>query len=210
MRGVVPMKPTKAGEAAGEREITRLLDAMNAGEAGASDQLAAQIFDDLRAMARRRLKAERGGGAGVSIQPTMLASDTLMKLIRQRERFDNAGHLFAIASRVMMRLLIDYHRTRNAAKRGSGNLVRVSLDPEQPESQDDSRSNSGLDVEALDVALERLAALDARKADVVKYRVLWGLTAAEIAKQLKVSTVTTERDWAFAKAWLAKELGDTV
>jgi RNA polymerase sigma factor (TIGR02999 family) len=136
----------------------------------------------------------------------MLASDTLMKLIRQRERFDNAGHLFAIASRVMMRLLIDYHRTRKAAKRGSGNLVRVSLDPDQAA---DSKSNGeGLDVEALNDALEKLAALDARKADVVRYRVLWGLTTAEIAKQLSVSTVTIERDWSFAKAWLAKELSD--
>jgi len=185
-----------------ERQITRLLDAMNAGQAGASDQLAEQIFDDLRAMARRRLKSD--GGGGVTIQPTMLASDTLMKLIRQRERFDNAGHLFAIASRVMMRLLIDYHRTRKAAKRGSGNLVRVSLDPDQAA---DSKSNGeGLDVEALNDALEKLAALDARKADVVRYRVLWGLTTAEIAKQLGVSTVTIERDWSFAKAWLAKEL----
>lgn len=191
---------TTKGEA-DERQLTRLLDAMNAGQVGASDQLAEHIFDDLRAMARRRLKAE-GEGKGFSIQPTMLASDTLMKLIRQRERFDNGGHLFAIASRVMMRLLIDYHRTRKAAKRGAGNLVRVSLDPEQPASS----SDEGLDVEALNVALEKLAALDARKADVVRYRVLWGMTAAEIAKQLNVSAVTIERDWAFAKAWLAKEL----
>jgi RNA polymerase sigma-70 factor, ECF subfamily len=189
-----------------ERQLTRLLAAVNAGEAGASDQLAEQIFGDLRAMAWRRLKAEGGGGGGLSIQPTMLASDTLMKLIRQRERFDNGGHLFAIASRVMMRLLIDYHRTRKAAKRGSGNLVRVELDPEQPASAD--ADAEGVDVEALEAALERLAKLDARKADVVKYRVLWGLTTAEIARQLSVSTVTIERDWAFAKAWLAKELAE--
>ena len=175
-----------------ERQITRLLDAMNAGTPGASDELAAHIFDDLRAMARRRLKADggaRGASTGLSIQPTMLASDTLMKLIRQRERFDNAGHLFAIASRVMMRLLIDYHRARKAAKRGgAGDFVRVSLDPEQPESHADE---GDLDVEALNGALARLARLDARKADVVRYRVLWGLTSAEIAK-----------------AWLAKELAE--
>jgi RNA polymerase sigma-70 factor, ECF subfamily len=191
-----------------ERQLTRLLAAMNAGEAGASDELAEHIFDDLRAMARRRLKAD-GADAGVSIQPTMLASDTLMKLIRQREQFDNGGHLFAIASRVMMRLLIDYHRARRAAKRGgAGDFVRVSLDPEQAEAE--SGAGDGIDVEALDAALEKLAALDARKADVVKYRVLWGLTTAQIAQQLepKVSVVTVERDWAFAKAWLAKELSD--
>jgi RNA polymerase sigma-70 factor (ECF subfamily) len=197
----------------GERHLTRLLDAMNAGEPGASDQLAATIFDDLRAMARRRLRSQgsgsgSGGGAygSASIQPTMLASDTLMKLIRQRERFDNGGHLFAIASRVMMRLLIDYHRTRKAAKRGGGraNMVRVELDPDRPDPR--AVEDTDIDVEALDAALARLAALDERKADVVKYRVLWGLTAAEIARTLGVAVVTVERDWAFAKAWLAKEL----
>ena len=109
----------------------------------------------------------------------MLASDTLMKLIRQRERFDNGGHLFAIASRVMMRLLIDYHRTRKAAKRGSGQpRPRVA----RPRPAGIATAGDGLDVEALNAALEKLAALDARKADVVKYRVLWGLTTAEIAQ----------------------------
>jgi RNA polymerase sigma factor (TIGR02999 family) len=196
---------TTAQDENDERQLTRLLGAMSAGEAGASDELAERIFDDLRAMARRRLKAG-GGEAGVSIQPTMLASDTLMKLIRQRERFDNGGHLFAIASRVMMRLLIDYHRTRKAQKRGGGGeFIRVELDPEQAASEP---SGEGLDVEALNDVLEKLAALDARKADVVRYRVLWGLTTAEIARTLtpNVAVATVERDWAFAKAWLAKEL----
>ena len=184
-----------------ERQLTMLLDAVNAGRPGASDELAAKIFEDLRTMARRRM---RGSNAeGVTIQPTMLASDTLMKLIRQRERFDNAGHLFAIASRVMMRLLIDYQRQRNAAKRGGGGAaLRVSIDPDQVVTPDEP----SIDVEALNGALDRLAALDARKADVVRYRVLWGMTTAQIAQTIGVAPATVDRDWAFAKVWLAKEL----
>ena len=191
-----------AGEAAGD--LTRLLQSAHAGEPGAQNRLAERIYGDLRAMARRRLRAG-GGDAGLTIQPTMLASDTLMKLLAQRQRFDNAGHLFAIASRMMMRLLIDYQRQRQAAKRG-GCAVRVTLDPDRPAPQPPASDDAEIDVEALDAALTRLATLDQRKADVVRYRVLWGFTTAQVAAQLGASVATIERDWAFAKAWLAKEL----
>jgi hypothetical protein len=110
-------------------EISELLGKVNAGEPGATDALAEAIHDDLRAMARKHLVRDLGRDmAGATIQPTILANDTLLKLIRQRQKYDNAGHLFAIASRLMMRLLIDYHRERKAAKRGGG-AVRVSLEP---------------------------------------------------------------------------------
>jgi RNA polymerase sigma factor (TIGR02999 family) len=180
-----------------------LLADVNAGADGAPDRLAAAVYDDLRAMARRHLVKDFGHGmAGVTIQPTVLASDTLMKLIRQRQAYDNAGHLFAIASRLMLRVLLDYHRERKAAKRGGG-AARVSLDPEAAAS---GAAADGVDVEAVNDAIERLAMLDARKADVVRYRVLWGLTVPEVAEALGVGRATVERDWAFAKAWLAKEL----
>jgi RNA polymerase sigma factor (TIGR02999 family) len=181
-----------------------MLRSAHAGEPGAQDRLAERIYGDLRAMARRRLRG-RGGEAGLTIQPTMLASDTLMKLLAQRQRFDNAGQLFAIASRMMMRLLIDYQRQRQAAKRG-GSAVRVTLDPDRPAPQSPAQDDAEIDIEALDAALTRLANLDARKADVVRYRVLWGFTTAQTATQLGASVATIERDWAFARAWLAKEL----
>lgn len=187
-----------------------LLADVNAGADGASDRLAAAVYDDLRAMARRHLAKDFGPGmAGVTIQPTVLASDTIMKLIRQRQAYDNAGHLFAIASRLMLRVLLDYHRERKAAKRGGG-AARVSLDPEAAGAGGagggGGGANGDVDVEAVNDAIERLAALDARKADVVRYRVLWGLTVPEVAEALDVGRATVERDWAFAKAWLAKEL----
>jgi len=183
-------------------DLTSLIDDVSRGREGACDELAAAVYTDLRAMAERRLTRRYGRNlAGVTIQPTALASDTLIRLIKNRKRCDNRGHFFAIASREMMQALIDYDRHRRAAKRGGG--IRVSFDPVR---HDLGERRQEADVEALAEALEQLAALDARKADVVRYRVLWELTADEIAEQLDMSRATVERDWAFARAWLAKEL----
>jgi RNA polymerase sigma factor (TIGR02999 family) len=197
-------QPMATGDSPGpapEVEWRALLNAVHAGQRDAQEKLAERVFDDLRAMARRKMGS---GKQGATLQPTILASDTLMQLIRQRQKFDGPGHLFAIASRVMMRILVDYHRRRHALKRGAG--LRVSLDPDQMASPE----SSDVDVEALNAALEKLEKLDQRKADVVKYRVLWGLTMPEISDALQVALATVERDWAFARAWFAKELAHNV
>lgn len=189
-----------------EPDLTRLLEGVNAGRAGAVDDLSEAIHDHLRAMARRHLVRDFGPGMpGITIQPTMLANDTLMKLIRQRQQFDNAGHFFAIASRLMMRVLLDYHRERKAAKRG-GSAVHVALNTEHAGEIADPASGHNVDVEAVNDVLEKLSKLDARKADVVRYRILWGFTNREISEALGIALATVERDWAFARAWLAKEL----
>jgi RNA polymerase sigma factor (TIGR02999 family) len=187
-------------------DLTRLLEGVNAGRAGAVDDLSEAIHEHLRAMARRHLVRDFGPRMpGITIQPTVLANDTLMKLIRQRQQFDNAGHFFAIASRLMMRVLLDYHRERKAAKRG-GSAVHVPLGTRHAGEIADSGAGPDVDVEAVNDVLEKLSRLDARKADVVRYRILWGFTNKEIADALGVALATVERDWAFAKAWLAKEL----
>ena len=189
-----------------EPDLTRLLEGVNAGRVGAVDDLSEAIHDHLRAMARRHLVRDFGPNMpGVTIQPTVLANDTLMKLIRQRQQFDNAGHFFAIASRLMMRVLLDYHRERKAAKRG-GSAVHVPIGTRHAGEIADSGAGPAVDVEAVNDVLEKLSKLDARKADVVRYRILWGFTNREIAAALSVALATVERDWAFAKAWLAKEL----
>src|SRR5262245_7164051 len=104
-----------------DERLRVLLEDVYAQKPGAADELARAVDSELRAMARRHLAREFGGRlGGVTIQPTVLADDTLLKLVRQRQKYDNAGHLFAIASRLMMRALLDYHRERNAAKRGGG------------------------------------------------------------------------------------------
>ena len=190
----------------GEPDLGGLLEGVNAGRPGAVDQLSEAIHDHLRAMARRHLVRDFGPHMpGVTIQPTVLANDTLMRLIRQRQQFDNAGHFFAIASRLMMRVLLDYHRERKAAKRG-GSAVHVPLGSDHAGELAASEAGTDVDVEAVNNVLERLSQLDPRKGDVVRYRILWGLTNREIADALGVGLATVERDWAFAKAWLAKEL----
>jgi len=184
-------------------ELTALIADVSLGREGACDRLAAAVYTDLRAMAERRLTRRYGRNlAGVTIQPTVLASDTLMRLIRNRKQYDNRGHFFAIASREMFQVLIDYDRHRQAAKRAAG--IRVSFDPLRHDIGE--RKKRDAEVEALHEALQRLAHLDARKADVVRYHVLWELTNNEVADVLNVSLATVERDWAFAKTWLAKEL----
>src|SRR5262245_16371435 len=99
-------------------KFTVLLDRLYAREPGAADELSAAVYEDLCAMARGHLGRDVGPKLrGVTIQPTMLANDTLMKLIRQRQQYDNRGHFFAIASKLMMRVLLDYHRARGTKKR---------------------------------------------------------------------------------------------
>src|SRR5690349_7130991 len=112
----VGRSPPPAMETETPDKLTALLADVNAGVAGASDRLAAAVHDELRAMAKRKLEQNFGRQlGGVTIQPTILANDTLMRLLKQRRQMDNAGHLFATASRLMMRLLLDYCRQRKAA-----------------------------------------------------------------------------------------------
>jgi RNA polymerase sigma factor (TIGR02999 family) len=184
--------------------LTSVLRRVSDNQEGAIEELADLVYADLHAMAEAHMRREFGAhAAGVTLQPTALANDTLMKLIKQRQKFDNRGHFFAIATKMMLRVLMDYHRQRGAAKRG-GSWVRVSLDPER----DGGADEPDAEVPALVKALEKLEKQYARKADVVKYRFLWGLSVAETAEALGVGPATVDRDWRFAKAWLAKELAE--
>jgi RNA polymerase sigma factor (TIGR02999 family) len=184
-------------------DITRLLGDVDAGRDGAMDELMNVVYADLQRVAERHM-AERFGRnlPGVTLEPAALVNESFMRLIKQRKKYDNRGQFFAIATKVMLRVLVDYQRSRRAAKRGGGHKP-VTLSLEGPAEKATPRSVIG--VEALADALQRLDALDARKADVVKLRVLWGLEMREIAQSLDVSLATVERDWAFAKAWLARE-----
>ncbi len=196
-----------AKESSSTEPLTVLLQRMQNGDPDAANALATAVYEDLRAMARGHLGRDLGPhGARVTIQPTMLASDTFMKLIRQRQDYDNSGHFFALASRLMMRVLLDYHRARSARKRGKA-AVHVPLESHHNDlAQARRHSSDDVDIEAFSAALDGLAQLDPRKADVVRYRVLWGLTVPEISRTLEVAVATVERDWVFARTWLAKEI----
>ena len=187
-------------------ELTELLADIESGEPEATERLAAAVYARLHAMADYRLEQMFGKKlAGITIQPTILVDDTLMRLIRQRGQFDSAGHFFAIASREMQRVLLDYCRQRRAQKRG-GLAVRIDL-AEADESLPKSRAVA---YEVLNETLEQLEQLDARKAEVVKYRLLWGLSIEETADALGLGHATVERDWKFAKAWLAQSISESI
>lgn len=183
-----------------QEQITEYLRGVARGESGSDDQLAAAVLDQLRAIARREMSARnRGRVEALTIEPGVLASDALMKIFDGRPELENRRHFFAYATQVIVRALIDYQRQRNAKKRG-GDLVRVTL------SGLGARGEGPIDVETLPPALARLAELDARKAEVVQLRVFWGMTVPEIAELLETSPSTIDRDWRFARRWLATQL----
>lgn len=194
----------------GTRDITRMLQEVDEGRSGAMDRLMDAVYSDLNAVAERHMRERFGHGlAGVTMEPAALVNESFMRLIKQRTKYDNRGHFFAIATKVMLRVLVDYQRRRAALKRGGG-AARVTLSLEvaadSPGSPGgETAGGTVIGVDRLVDALDRLEGLDERKADVVKLRVVWGLQMRDIASALDVSLATVERDWAFAKAWLARE-----
>jgi RNA polymerase sigma factor (TIGR02999 family) len=178
-----------------------LLDASN-GDKEALDRVLPFVYGELRRLAVDYLSRE---GVGHTLQPTALVHEAYLRLIDQR-RVDwrNRAQFLGLAAGMMRRILVNHARDRRAAKRG-GDAERVSLSlVDTPSGERD------VDIIALEDALHRLAALDARKAQVVELKFFGGLTTQEIAEVLQISGATVEREWSFARAWLydAVEGGD--
>jgi RNA polymerase sigma factor (TIGR02999 family) len=181
-------------------EITRLLRAHSAGDPLAFDRLVPLVYDRLRALARGQLARQR---PGQTLSPTGLVHEAYLQLARDTGiDWRDRSHFFAISSRAMRRILVDYARRRTAQKRGGGARPLVALDPDSVavEQQADV-------VLAVDGALDRLAAFNERLARLVECRYFAGMTEAETADALGISLRTVERDWPRARAWLRKELG---
>jgi RNA polymerase sigma factor (TIGR02999 family) len=180
--------------------ITRAIRRAADGDAAALDDVVAWAYVHLERLAAAQMRQAFGRDlAGVTLEPAALVNETFLKLLEEPLNFENRRHFFAFASTVLKRVLLDYHRRRSAAKRGGGALhVTLSgLQEGQP-------SSTG--VVGLVRALEELEAFDARKAEVVSLRLLWGLEMSEIADAMEVSLSTVERDWRFARSWLAERL----
>ena len=178
---------------------TALLLAWGNGDPGALDQLMPLVYDEMRRLARLHLRRER---AGHTLQATALVNEAYLRLIEVNQvRWQNRAHFFAMASRVMRRILVDAARARRYQKRGGG-AERVSLDEALLVSDEPAQ-----DLVALDDALNALSAVDLRKSRVVEMRFFGGLSVDETAAVLKVSPDTVMRDWRLAKAWLLRELG---
>lgn len=180
-------------------DVTRILDAIDRGDAAASERLLPLVYDELRALADRRLASER---PGQTLQATALVHEAYLRLVGQAapDQWANRGHFFAAAAEAMRRILIDRARARGAVKRG-GSARRMKLDPESltldavpPELVD------------LDAAMTRLAAEDPVKAQLVQLRYFAGLSTRQAAAVLGIPTTTADRHWTYARAWLYREM----
>ncbi|MBI1761941.1 MAG: sigma-70 family RNA polymerase sigma factor [Acidobacteria bacterium] len=180
-------------------EITDLLVAWGNGEAAALETLLPLVERELHQMAHNYMRREK---AGHLLQTTALINEAYLRLIdQQRVQWQNRAHFFAIAAQMMRRVLWNYARDQQRDKRG-GQAIHVSLVEAEAQAVEFS-----VDLLALDEALNRLAAQDARKSQVVELRYFGGLSVEETAEVLQVSAITVMRDWNLAKAWLARELG---
>jgi RNA polymerase sigma factor (TIGR02999 family) len=180
-------------------EVTGLLLSWHQGDAAALDRLVPLVYDELRRVARVHLRREPPGHA---LQATALVHEVFLRLVDvDRMTLKSRTHFFAMSARLMRQILVDHARRKRADKRGGGATV-ISLD----EVAQAAAQASGVDVLALDEALDVLSSFDARQCRVVELRFFAGLNIPEVADALGVSTATVEREWVMAKAWLHQRL----
>jgi RNA polymerase sigma factor (TIGR02999 family) len=178
--------------------VTQLLEKFDPGDRHAGEQLFADVYSELRALAARYLRRERKNH---TLQPTALVHEAYLKLVGQT-RVDCQGraHFLAMAARAMREILVDHARRHRAAKRG-GNRHCIALDDNLV-----VESSRDLDLLALEDALTKLAKLDPRQARMVELRFFGGLDIAEVAKVTGTSKRSVEREWTMVRAWLRREL----
>jgi RNA polymerase sigma factor (TIGR02999 family) len=178
--------------------VTELLTRWSNGEDAALEELTPIVYEELRRLAHRQMGAERPDH---TLQTTALVNEAYLRLIDQTNpRWQNRAHFFAVAARAMRQILVGYARSRRSEKRG-GDAFKMELDEAALVSPEESK-----EIVDLHEALERLATLDSRKAQVVELKYFGGLNYEEMAEVLKISSITVRRDWRFAKAWLYTQL----
>jgi RNA polymerase sigma factor (TIGR02999 family) len=195
------MNPRDKGDpraAARPGDVTEWLHAWRAGDSRAGDLLVQVLYRELHDMARRRRRAER---PGMTLQTTELVHEAYLRLVDQRRvEWRDRGHFLALAATMMRRVLVDRARARRAGKRGSGEQAITLTDAAS------AGVNSADQLLDVDRAVERLTAAYPRPARVVEMRFFGGLELEEIGAVLGITERTVKRDWAFARAWLAREL----
>jgi RNA polymerase sigma factor (TIGR02999 family) len=182
-------------------DVTQILSAIERGDPGAPEKLLPLVYKELRALAAQRLARE---APGQSLQSSDLVHEAYLRLVGEgdEKQWDGRAHFFAAAAEAMRRILVERARHKKRVKHGGGRL-RVDLEAARCLEQDESE-----DLEAIDEALDKLAAEDPAKAELVKLRFFVGLTMPEIAQVLKISLATAERQWTYARTWLYAELKD--
>jgi RNA polymerase sigma factor (TIGR02999 family) len=183
-----------------DRGVTGLLQAWGGGDTAALDQLVPIVYEELRRQAERYLRREIPGH---TLQTTALVHEAYLRLVDQRQaRWQNRAQFFGVAAQLMRRILVDHARRHQATKRG-GSAIQVPLEEGAV-----SAAQPDVDLVALDDALTRLAGHDAQQARVVELRYFTGLGIEETAETLGISPATVKREWAMARAWLKRELGE--
>lgn len=194
-------------------ELTLALDAVNRGDANSADALLQLVYDQLRTLARSRMSREKGkAGGSPTLDATALVHEAYLRLVGNNtgaspQQWDGRGHFFGAAALAMRRILVERARHRDRLKHGGGR-ERVEFGEDQVLSA--PAESDATDLLALDQALTKLEALDARKAKVVSLRYFAGLSVDETAAALDISPSTVKNEWSFARAWLHRELsGDS-
>jgi len=181
-------------------EITKVLSAIEEGDALAAEQLLPLVYDELRQLAAQRLARERPNH---TLQATALVHEAYLRLVDDHaRRWDSRGHFFAAAAEAMRRILVENARAKKRLKRGGGR-VRADFGPD-----DLAGAEMPEDLLELDEALIRLRAADPQAAEVVQLRVFAGMSVKEIAQIVGVSSRTVDKVWAYARAWLLAALHD--
>jgi RNA polymerase sigma factor (TIGR02999 family) len=181
--------------------FTVLLQQHRNGSETALDQLLPLVYSELRRLAQRQLRTQKDAH---TLQPTALVHEAYLRLVDQQiAGIADRAHFQGLCARLMRQILVDRARRRNALRRGGGKAARLETAVEPV-----AEGTPGVDLLALDEAISRLTALDARKARVVELRIFAGLEVKEAAALLGVSERTVEADWFFARAWLRGQLAD--
>jgi RNA polymerase sigma factor (TIGR02999 family) len=182
-------------------DITRILNAIEQGDAHAAEQLLPLVYDELRRLAAQKLSQEK---SGQTLQATALVHEAYLRLVdgEQARRWYGRGHFFAACAEAMRRILVDKARRKQRLRHGGG-LQQQPLEDNEPAI---ATPVEAVDLLALDEVLARLEAVSPRRAQLVKLRYFAGFTLPEVADMLGIAQSTAEADWTYAKAWLKREM----
>jgi RNA polymerase sigma factor (TIGR02999 family) len=180
-------------------DVTRILEVIDAGGAGATEELLPLVYDELRQLAARKLSRER---PGQTLQATALVHEVYLRLVnaKKAQQWSGSAHFFAAAAEAMRRILIDQARHKRTQKAGGLRREQAEIELEP------AVAGPQVDLLALNEALEKLEAMDKRKADLVKLRFFAGLTIEHAAEALGISISTAKNDWSYAKTWLRVQM----
>lgn len=179
--------------------ITQLLIDWGKGDQAALEKLMPLVYSELRRLASNYLRRERGEH---TLQPTALVNEAYLKLVDQKNaKWQNRAHFFGVSAQLMRRILVDHARQHQAIKRGGADQHRVSIT-----SAERVVKQSGVDLLALNEALDELSQMDPQQSRIVELKFFGGLSIEEIAEVLSIGHATVERDWKMARAWLRRQL----